>query len=196
MSQNQYDKQTQQAQKLYAPGRKVDSDYPLIDSDPHFKRVIKYARPGDYLYGIAMSGIGPSLMLFWERVSPSYVGKGGFASVMRLTGLISVTGGFLLFYQKSILRLYGWTENAREREMDMREMVDKVKNGEPLYGHSRLSPYMQGVAARNSRYTGVFLHLIPWFNFVNHNQHGIDTAKYYQQAEKELEEERLANGNN
>lgn len=52
--------------------------------------------------------------------------------------------------------------------MDMREMVDKVKKGEPLYGRSSLSEHMQGVAARNSRYTGLFLYAVPWFNFVNH----------------------------
>lgn len=89
----------------------------------------------------------------------------------------------------------------------MREMVDKVKRKEPLYGTSSLSPYMQGVASRNSRYSGVWLHVIPWFNFVNHEQvcaiirlsytmwengsinllqHGVDTAKYYRQAEREL----------
>lgn len=54
--------------------------------------------------------------------------------------------------------------------MDMREMVDKVKKGEPLYGRSELTPYMQGVASRNSRYTALFIHVIPWFNFVNHEQ--------------------------
>ena len=54
--------------------------------------------------------------------------------------------------------------------MDMREMVDKVKRKEPLYGHTTLSPHLQGVAARNSRYAGVFIHVIPWANFVNHNQ--------------------------
>lgn len=93
--------------------------------------------------------------------------------------------------------------------MDMREMVGKVKKGEPLYGHSTLTEYMQGVASRQSRYSGIFLHVMPWFNFVNHNQvsqtvlmewaqqasectnciflqHGVDTAKYYQQAEREL----------
>lgn len=72
----------------------------------------------------------------------------------------------------------------------MREMVDKVKKGEPLYGVSTLTPHMQGVASRNSRYSTIFGHAIPWFNFVNHNQHGVDTAKYYQQAERELEAER------
>jgi len=84
------------------------------------------------------------------------------------------------------------SENAREVRMDMREMVDKVKAGQSLYGESQLTPAMQGVAARQSRYSATFFHILPWFNFVNHSQHGVDTAKYYRQAEKELEEERLA----
>jgi hypothetical protein len=91
------------------------------------------------------------------------------------------------------VRFYGWTENNREVEMDMREMVDKVKKGEPLYGKSELTPYMQGVAARNSRYSALMAQVLPWANFVNHNQHGVDTAKYYQQAERELEAERTGN---
>lgn len=74
--------------------------------------------------------------------------------------------------------------------MDMREMVAKVKRGEPLYGVSTLAPHMQGVAARQSRYSSLFSDAIPWFNFVNHQQHGVDTAKYYKQAERELEAER------
>lgn len=71
---------------------------------------------------------------------------------------------------QSTVRLYGWIENNKEVEMDMREMVDKVKKGEPLYGHSGLTPYMQGVAARNSRYSALLGHVVPWANFVNHNQ--------------------------
>ena len=54
--------------------------------------------------------------------------------------------------------------------MDMREMVNKVKKGEPLYGASKLSSYMQGVAARNSRYSELFIHVLPWINIVNHDQ--------------------------
>jgi hypothetical protein len=68
------------------------------------------------------------------------------------------------------VRFYGKYENKREVDMDMREMVDKVKKGEPLYGVSSLSPYMQGVAARNSRYSAFMADLILWPNFVNHNQ--------------------------
>lgn len=75
-----------------------------------------------------------------------------------------------MVYQKSCLRFLGWEENAREVEMDMREMVDKVKKGEPLYGETELSPYMQGIAARNSRYSSLMFHIMPMMNFVNHNQ--------------------------
>src|SRR5882757_1202966 len=95
--------------------------------------------------------------------------------------------------------------------MDMREMVDKVKKGEPLYGNTDLTPYMQGVAGRNSRYTALLANVVPWANFVNYNQvremppkttgslmvdvqHGVDTAMYYQQAERELKAERLSKG--
>ncbi|KAE8454546.1 hypothetical protein EG329_000169 [Mollisiaceae sp. DMI_Dod_QoI] len=173
----------------YVPAKKINTDYPLIDSDPHFKRVIGYARTSDYVAGAAFATAGPGAMLLMERISPSLVGKGGFAPIMRLTGFVGLTAGFLLTYQRSILRFYGWTENSREVEMDMKEMVAKVKKGEPLYGISNTTPYIQGMASRNSRYAGLWLHVIPWFNFVNHNQHGVDTAKYYQQAERELEAE-------
>ncbi|KAL3418915.1 nadh-ubiquinone oxidoreductase 21 kda [Phlyctema vagabunda] len=176
--------------RQYVPSKKVDSKYPLIDSDPHFKRVVGYARGSDYAVAAASAASLPTAMLAMEKFAPSHVGKGGFAPIMRLTGVLGFGFGFLMLYQRSILRFYGWRENSREIEMDMKEMVAKVKAGEPLYGESRLTPYMQGVASRNSRYTGIFLHIIPWFNFVNHNQHGIDTAKYYQAAERELEAEK------
>lgn len=41
-------------------------------------------------------------MLLWERISPSLVGKGGFAPIMRLSGVIGVGAGFFMFYQRSI----------------------------------------------------------------------------------------------
>lgn len=78
-----------------------------------------------------------------------------------------------------LVRFYGVEENKREVEMDMREMVDKVKRNEPLYGKSSLTPYMQGVASRNSRYSGVWLHVIPWFNFVNHDQVLLTFLQHY-----------------
>ena len=68
----------------------------------HFKRVCSYARQSDYITGLSAAAAGPGLMLLWERVAPSYVGKGGFASIMRLTGLVGIGGGFGLFYSRSI----------------------------------------------------------------------------------------------
>ncbi|KAK5999105.1 Complex I-20.9kD [Cladobotryum mycophilum] len=168
----------------------VQTDYPLIDNDPHFKRVVGYARTSDYIAGVTAASFAPAALYALERFAPSQVGKGGFPKAMRLAGFIGLAGGFLYFYQRSALRFYGATENGREVELDMREMVTKVKAGESLYGESRLSPHLQGVAARQSRYSALFMSTVPWFNFVNHNQHGVDTAKYYQQAERELEAER------
>jgi len=52
----------------------------------------------------------------------------------------------------------------------MREMTDRVKRGEPIYGTSQLTEYMQGVASRQSRYAGLWSQVMPWANFVNHNQ--------------------------
>ncbi|KAI1379262.1 NADH-ubiquinone oxidoreductase 21 kDa subunit [Hypoxylon crocopeplum] len=177
-------------QKTYIPSKVVKSDYPLIDNDPHFRRVVGYARTSDYIHGTVAAAGGPGLLWLMERFAPSQVGRGGFARAMRLAGVIGVMGGFLYFYERSCLRFYGMSENAREVEMDMQEMVAKVKAGEPLYGESKLTPHMQGVAARQSRYSALFTAVLPWFNFVNHSQHGVDTAKYYIRAEQELEAER------
>ncbi|KAI2605117.1 NADH-ubiquinone oxidoreductase 21 kDa subunit [Hypoxylon fragiforme] len=179
-------------QQTYIPSRVIKTDFPLIDNDPHFKRVVGYARPSDYLHGTIAAAGGPGLLWTMEKFAPSQVGRGGFARAMRLAGVIGAIGGFLYFYQRSCLRFYGMSENAREVELDMQEMVAKVKAGEPLYGESKLSPHLQGVAARQSRYSALFFAALPWFNFVNHSQHGIDTAKYYVRAEQELEAERAA----
>jgi NADH-ubiquinone oxidoreductase complex I subunit len=47
------------------------------------------------------AAFGPAALLFMEKFSPSHVGKGGFAPVLRLAGAIGLTGGFLYFYQRS-----------------------------------------------------------------------------------------------
>ncbi|KAF2145167.1 uncharacterized protein K452DRAFT_349450 [Aplosporella prunicola CBS 121167] len=180
------------------PAKRLNTDYPVrspapaaspMDRNPltiHFKRVIGYARPSDYAVGAATTVAGPAAMLLMERVAPSYVGRGGFPPIMRLTAGVGLVAGFLMVYQRSIYRFYGVTENRREIDMDMKEMVGKIKQGQSLYGESSLTEHIQGVSSRNSRYSAVFQHVMPWFNFVNHNQHGVDTAKYYQQAEREL----------
>jgi hypothetical protein len=79
----------------------VQTDYPLIDNDPHFKRVVGYARTSDYLAGTAAAAFAPAALYALEKFAPSQVGKGGFAKAMRLAGGIGVLGGFLYFYQRS-----------------------------------------------------------------------------------------------
>jgi len=68
--------------------------------------VFGYARPLDYVAGGATAVAGPSLMLVWERIAPSFVGKGGFAPIMRLAGVIGAGAGFFMVYQRSISGLY------------------------------------------------------------------------------------------
>jgi hypothetical protein len=46
--------------------------------------------------------------------------------------------------------------------MDREEMTGKIQRGEPLFGNSSLTPYMQTVAARNSTNSQAFLQAIPW----------------------------------
>ncbi|KAF2432837.1 putative NADH-ubiquinone oxidoreductase 21 kDa subunit [Tothia fuscella] len=179
-------------ERLVVPSRQPRSDYPLIDNDPHFKRVVRYMRGEDYAWGAFLATIPPVGISLMEKFSPSYVGRGGFAPILRLNVGIGLVGGFILAFQKSSYRFYGITENQREVEMDMREMVDRAKRGEPLYGKSSLTEEAQQMAARNSRHSAIFLHIMPFANFVNHKHHGVDTAKYYQQAERELEAERIA----
>jgi hypothetical protein len=140
-----------------------------------------------------MAAVGPAFMAVTERFAPSFAGRGAYPPIFRLSIAIGAVAGLGLVYERSCctftttgairecckewdadeigaVRFIGMNENAREVEMDMREMVAKVKKGEPLYGHSTLTPHMQGVAARNSRYSSLWTHIMPWANFTNHNQ--------------------------
>lgn len=71
------------------------------NSSSHFKRVVSYARPSDYAAGAATAAAGPALLTLWERVAPSYVGRGGFPPIMRLTVGVGAIAGFLTFYNRS-----------------------------------------------------------------------------------------------
>ncbi|KAK6518476.1 hypothetical protein TWF506_005628 [Arthrobotrys conoides] len=177
---------------MAVPPKKIDHPYPLIDNDPYVTRVVRYFRPSDYATIALSTAAAPGLYMLMEVCAPQYMGRTAVMSGMRTSGLVGLTGGFLIAYQQSSLRFWGWRENEREVKMDMREMINKVKKKEPLYGESNLTPYMQGVAARNSRYSQLMLYVFPWFNLANHDQHGVDTAKYYRAAEEEMEQERLA----
>ncbi len=61
----------------------------------------------------------------------------------------------MLAYNRSALRFWGWSENHEEVGKDAKELTARAAAGSPIYGESDLSPYMQGVAARNSTHSGL-----------------------------------------
>lgn len=91
---------------------------PTDKKQRHLTRVLRYTRPSDWLYGAAVGAISPGLMLYWERVSPSFVGKGGFAPVMRLSGAVGVAGAFIFAYSRTTctitspigVHMIGWAQ--------------------------------------------------------------------------------------
>ncbi|KAI9292046.1 hypothetical protein K502DRAFT_325999 [Neoconidiobolus thromboides FSU 785] len=161
--------------------KKIDTPYPLIDNDPHFKRVVSYFRAEDY----AAWGIGtaffPAAFYFLEKREVS-VPKARLPANLMFCAALGTIGGFLYAYQSSSKRFWGWSENERERLRDIKELGNKYKNEQKLYGQSSLDTYYQQAAANNSRYSALKFGAIPWFNFVNHPHHGVD-EKQYQQKE-------------
>ncbi|RSH85674.1 hypothetical protein EHS25_003815 [Saitozyma podzolica] len=151
--------------------------YPLIDADPHAGRVVRYMRSSDYAVWGGATVAGPALLYLYEKVDPTKY-RFGISPALRLTGFLGFCAGFMLAYQNSSLRFMGLTENAREAALDAQELGARAKRGEPIYGETDLSDYIQGVAARNSTWSQLKLSAMPWFNLVNHNRHGVDTSKY------------------
>lgn len=52
-----------------------------------------------------MATVSPIAFWVMERVSPSHVGRGGFAPVMRLATAVGLIGGLHVLYQRSC-RMY------------------------------------------------------------------------------------------
>ena len=66
----------------------------------------------------------------------------------------------------------------------MEELSALARQGKPVYGTSDLPEFVQGAAHRNSVWSQMKFAALPWFNFVNHPHHGVDTAKYYMEKEE------------
>ena len=47
------------------PQKVVTTPYPLIDSDPHAFRVVRYFRPSDYAAVAAGTAAFPAALYFW-----------------------------------------------------------------------------------------------------------------------------------
>lgn len=76
-------------------------DRRLTISSRHLRRVFGYARPSDYAMAGGMATVSPIAFWVMERVSPSHVGRGGFAPVMRLATAVGLIGGLHVLYQRS-----------------------------------------------------------------------------------------------
>ncbi|KAF8347733.1 NADH-ubiquinone oxidoreductase complex I, 21 kDa subunit-domain-containing protein [Amanita rubescens] len=155
------------------PQKVTETPYPLIDADPHASRVVRYFRPSDYASAF------PSALYLWEMADPVKV---RMTTALRLGGFLGFVGGFLLAYQRSSVRFWGWSENKREELMDLEELSQRAKEGKPLYGESFQPQWVQGAAFRNSAYSQL---KFCEFNLVNHQYHGTDPAKYGVKATSE-----------
>ncbi|KAG1109622.1 hypothetical protein G6F42_015598 [Rhizopus arrhizus] len=159
------------------PVKEFSTPYPVIDSDPHFSRVVRYMRPSDYAAWAAGTAAAPALLLGMEKMDP--VGPlRNMRLPLRIATVVGAFGGFLYAYQTSSLRFWGWTENSAEVAKDQAELSQLAKEGKALYGDSYMPEHVQAASARNSRYSQLKFGAIPWFNFANHNNHGVDTSKY------------------
>ncbi|KAH9935060.1 NADH-ubiquinone oxidoreductase complex I, 21 kDa subunit-domain-containing protein [Amylocystis lapponica] len=157
------------------PQKVVETPYPLIDADPHASRVIRYFRLSDFAFWGAATGAFPAALYFWDMADPSKV---KIRSQLRLGGLLGFVGGFLMVYQRSSFRFWGWSENKREEEMDRKELTERARLGLPLYGESPQPEWVQSAAYRNSAFSQLKFHAFPMFNLVNHPHHGTDPSKY------------------
>ncbi|KIK08947.1 hypothetical protein K443DRAFT_671996 [Laccaria amethystina LaAM-08-1] len=157
------------------PNKVIETPYPLIDADPHASRVIRYFRPSDYAFWAGATGAFPAALIFWEMADPTRV---RLKTPLRLGGFLGFVGGFLLAYQRSSVRFWGWSENSREEKMDMEELSQRAREGKPLYGESHQPEWVQAAAFRNSQFSQLKFSAFPMFNLVNHQHHGVDTSKY------------------
>ncbi|EIW79228.1 hypothetical protein CONPUDRAFT_127152 [Coniophora puteana RWD-64-598 SS2] len=166
------------------PERTVETPYPLIDADPHASRVVRYMRPSDYATWAAGTAGFPAALYFWDMADPSKV---RLRTGLRLGGLLGFIGGFMLAYQRSSFRFWGFTENRREQEKDFAELSQRAQAGKPLYGESTQPGWVQDIAYRNSAWSQLKFNMFPMFNFVNHPHHGTDPAKYGVQSKETSE---------
>jgi hypothetical protein len=143
-----------------------------------------------------------------DRVQPVLTSAPAHRAVLRnhlrLGAFVGLIGGFLLAYQRSSFRFWGWTENAREVEKDYAELSQRAREGKPLWGESDQPEWVQRAAHQNSLHSQLKLRAyriavrdyfltfdpetMPWFNLVNHPYHGVDPAKYHPKDEANAEE--------
>lgn len=79
--------------------------------------------------------------------------KRGLGSALRVSTFLGLCGGFLFAYQRSSFRFWGWTENEKEQTVAKALADAGIKPPGTDTSDSDLTPYMQGVAHRNSAFS-------------------------------------------
>lgn len=131
----------------------------------------------------------PGALYLMENADPAR-GKGKLGAALKLSAFLGLCGGFLYAYQRStctystliLVRFWGWTENEREQSMAQAEAASGTVIGQ---GKGTLTKEMQGAAHRNSlfsqlnlgTYPPLMAAVLPWFNLVDHEYHGTQTAQ-------------------
>lgn len=94
--------------KAHAAIKEFETPYPLIDTDPHFRRVVNNFRPSDYTAWAGTTAAFPSLLYLMgasshahaEQAAPTRPRR-GLGTSLRLAGVMGAIGGFLYAYQRS-----------------------------------------------------------------------------------------------
>jgi hypothetical protein len=68
----------------------------LTTHNRHFSRVVRYMRPSDYAVLAACTAGAPGAIWALEKGWPTFNTRGTFMRIIRLTGAIGLTAGFLL----------------------------------------------------------------------------------------------------
>ncbi|KAJ7173738.1 NADH-ubiquinone oxidoreductase complex I, 21 kDa subunit-domain-containing protein [Mycena filopes] len=155
--------------------------YPLIDQDPHASRVIRYMRGSDYAWWAGMTVGTPAAFYGWELIDatgPVRTMHARMRPFVYAGAVLGFAAGFLIAYERSSARFWGWAENKREEERDLVELTQRAREGKPLYGESSQPAWVQATAHRNSQYAQLKFSVFPMINLVNHPYHGTDPAKY------------------
>lgn len=149
--------------------------------------MVRYFRAQDYLTWLLGTAAGPGLLVLFERMEPLEGRKFRMPphSLLRVSTLVGVIGGFILAYNESSKRFWGWSENGREVQKDRYEVKKLLSQGKSPYGVSTMSDYLQDMSARNTTSSQLVSSVLPIFNFANHQNHGIDLRKYYEVREGE-----------
>lgn len=87
---------------------------------------------------------------------------------LKLGASIGFLGGFMFAYQRSsstcwrftlsfphlsLVRFWGWNENSREYEKDLKELTQRTREGKSLYGESSEPQFVQLAAHRNAQWS-------------------------------------------